>query len=89
MSTSGDLSLLDQISRLGVVAFLVLGIFGFYRGWWVFGSAHKESVQQLEARLEEMQERVAILEKQSDAWMRTALKSTGIAETFAESLKGG
>lgn len=69
--SGGDLGWLDSISRLGVVAFLVMSLVGLHRRWWVPGWAYSE-----------LQERHERLRSRYDKAVETALRSSrGVQRT--------
>ena len=86
---TSDISILDQLSRLSVIAFLILAFYGFYKRWWVFGQTHTEMMNNCKEAISELERRNEKLAQQRDAWMRVALRSTGVVESLAEEMKKG
>jgi hypothetical protein len=76
--SAADFQFLDYLSRASVIVFLVLFILGLRREWWVLGNQHKDLLTRHER-----------LRAEKDAWMHTALKSTGIADTLSQELRRG
>lgn len=66
---------LDYISRVGVVAFLVIGYYGFYKRWWVWGHDHNDLLK----RHELLRERCNKMEEEKDNWKEQALTGGRIA----------
>lgn len=46
LSTDPSLSIVDYISKIGVVALLALIIYGGVKQWWVFGWLYKQERQE-------------------------------------------
>ena len=86
---ASDIDLLASLSRLSVIAFLIIAFFGFYKRWWVFGQTHREIVDNCKNTISELERRNDKLAHQRDAWMRVALRSTGVVESLAEEMKKG
>lgn len=86
---ASDIGTLEQLSRLSVIAFLIIAFFGFYKRWWVFGQTHREIVDNCKNTVAELERRNNKLAHQRDAWMRVALRSTGVVESLAEEMKKG
>lgn len=63
-SIKAVVDLASTIKDLGTAGFLLLVIFGGYKGWWVYGPVHKA--------------RTAELEKDRDWWRQMMLSSLEI-----------
>lgn len=81
--TTTELDILDYASKIGVITLLAAVIYGGFREWWVWGHHYRRHVESLNTR-------VAILEKEKNAWRDMALRASGIAEAAVqEAFKNG
>jgi hypothetical protein len=75
VGVTAEQSWLDYISRIGVVAILVISHYGFHKRWWVWGYDYEDLVK----RHEMMRERLSKTEDQVQAWKEQALTGGRIA----------
>jgi hypothetical protein len=71
-------SILDAVSRAGIIGLLLIIILSGARGDWVFGWVYRSLLNELER-----------CRHDRDKWRDLALSSTGIAEELVERMRNG
>lgn len=69
--------ILGLADEIGVVAGLIVVIYGGFKRWWVFSWAYND-----------LQKRHDYLVAERDKWQELALRSADIVESFAEMKRG-
>lgn len=76
LAAQTDLGWVDAVSRVGVIGFLVLALYGLQKRWWVPGWAYRE-----------LYDRHEVLRQRFDKVVETALQSSRGVERTANVLE--
>ena len=84
-----DVQLIEQVARASIVTFLILALYGGYKGWWMWRRDCVAQLEEKDRQYADLEKRHERLRREKDAWMQTALKSAGVAFALSEEKAGG
>ena len=75
VAASTEIDVLDSISRLSVIAFLIIALYGLHKQWWVLGWQYRDLLTRHELL---RTQRDKALEN-ADSWKEQALTASSVA----------
>lgn len=68
---------------------LLIILIGGYRGWWVYGTYHRERIAQYEAAIVKAEKRIAALEERIERSLITTHGAVTVAAATTQQSAGG